>query len=207
MPSENSATSASLLARLGHDPLDQAAWEAFVDRYGPKIYSWCRAWRLQDADAQDVTQAVLARLATQMSLFVYDPALSFRSWLKVLTRNAWHDCVADRRRTVGGADVGNPDSAELIQSVEARDDLARRLEQEFDLELLSEAECRVRKRVAPSTWEAYRLTTAEGLSGAEAAGRLGVRVTAVFVSKSNVLKQLRDEVRVLDGGPGRARDQ
>ncbi len=59
--SEGSTTSFSLLLRLGRAPSDQAAWEEFVDRYGAKIYAWCRAWRLQDADAQDVTQAVLAQ--------------------------------------------------------------------------------------------------------------------------------------------------
>ena len=65
--SEGSTTSVSLLLRLGRYPSDQAAWEEFVDRYGAKIYSWCRAWRLQDADAQDVTQAVLAKLAVAVA--------------------------------------------------------------------------------------------------------------------------------------------
>ena len=41
MESDGSDTSASLLC-LGHRPSDQAAWEEFVDRYGGKIYSWCR---------------------------------------------------------------------------------------------------------------------------------------------------------------------
>ena len=58
-------------------PSDQAAWEEFVDRYGAKIYSWCRAWRLQDADAQDVTQAVLTKLAVQLRRFAYDPSQKF----------------------------------------------------------------------------------------------------------------------------------
>jgi len=60
---ESSITNISLLLRLGHHPSDQAAWEEFVNRYGAKIYSWCRAWRLQDVDARDVTQTVLAKLA------------------------------------------------------------------------------------------------------------------------------------------------
>jgi RNA polymerase sigma-70 factor (ECF subfamily) len=207
MGSENSTTHASLLARLGHDPTDQAAWEEFVDRYGPKIHAWCRAWRLQEADAQDVTQAVLARLAVRMRRFAYDPARGFRGWLRTLTKNAWHDCMADRRRAVGGVAQGGSEVTELIQTAEARDDLAHRLEQEFDLELLKEAERRVRLRVAPRTWEAYRLSTAEGLSGAEVAVRLGVKVTAVFVSKSHVLKQLRDEARALEGHAGDARGE
>jgi RNA polymerase sigma-70 factor (ECF subfamily) len=205
MRSDHSTTRASLLARLGDDPTDQAAWEEFVDRYGPRILAWCRAWRLQESDAQDVAQAVLVRLAVQMRRFAYDPALSFRGWLRTLTRNAWHDCMAARLRTIGGAGRGDSAMTDLIQTAEARDDLAHRLDREFDLELLQEAERRVRQRVAPGTWEAYRLAAAEGLSGAEVAARLGVKVTAVFVSKSNVLKQLRDEVRALEDHPGAAR--
>src|SRR6185312_2007620 len=63
---EGSTTDVSLLLRLGRDPSDQAAWEQFVARYGAKIYAWCRDWRLQEADARDVTQTVLAKLAVQM---------------------------------------------------------------------------------------------------------------------------------------------
>ena len=115
--------------------------------------------------------------------------------------------MADRRRTIGAVARGENDQADLIQTIEAREDLARRLEAEFDLELLEEAERRVRQRVAPQTWEAYRLTAIEGLSGAEAAARLGMKVTAVFVSRSNVTKQLQSEVRDLEAHPDASLDQ
>ena len=36
----NSATQVSLLARLRLDPRDQAAWDAFVERYGGAANSW-----------------------------------------------------------------------------------------------------------------------------------------------------------------------
>ena len=66
------ATSPTLLARL-RSPSDQAAWDQFVERYSPRIYGWCRRWNLQEADAQDVTQDVLLRLADKMRTFAYDP--------------------------------------------------------------------------------------------------------------------------------------
>jgi RNA polymerase sigma factor (sigma-70 family) len=198
---ESSITNASLLLRLGHHPSDQAAWEEFVNRYGAKIYSWCRAWRLQDADARDVTQAVLAKLAVRLRGFAYNPEQKFRGWLRTLVKNACRDCMAERRRTIGAVARGVAGQADLIQTVEARDDLARRLEAEFDLELLEEAERRVRQRAAPQTWEAYRLTAIEGLSGADAAARLGMKVAAVFVSRSHVIKRLQSEVRALEDHP------
>src|SRR5438132_14128374 len=96
-------TSPTLLARLRHSPADQTAWGEFVDRYGPRIYAWCRHWRLQEADAQDVTQAVLVRLAEKMRAFAYDPQRSFRGWLKTLARHAWDDLRAARGRHAPGS--------------------------------------------------------------------------------------------------------
>lgn len=54
---------------------------------------------------------------------------------------------------------------------------------------------RVRPRVQPHTWDAFRLTTYEGLSRAEAAARLGMAVTSVYKAKSSVRKMLEAEVR------------
>src|SRR5437899_6570468 len=86
-----SLTSPTLLGRLRHAPTDQEAWSEFVDRYGPKIYAWCRQWGLQEADAEDVTQAVLLRLAERMRDFAYDVGKSFRGWLRTLTHHALSD--------------------------------------------------------------------------------------------------------------------
>ena len=85
----------------------------------------------------------------------------------------------------------------------ARDDLAQRLDEVFDLELLEVAAARVRGRVAGPTWDAFQLTAREDLSAAEAATRLGLPVASVFKAKSNVLKMLREELNRLDGGAER----
>ena len=187
-----------MLSRLRCSPPDQAAWEAFVERYGPKIHAWCRAWRLQEADTQDVTQAVLTKLVLQLRRFAYDPSQSFRGWLRTSVQHVCSDSLASRGSSLGRTAQVERDGLDLIQSVAAHDDLGRRLEAEFDLELLEEAERRVRCRVAPHTWEAYRLTAHEGLSGAQAAAQLGMKVAAVFVSRSHVTKQLQREVKALE---------
>ena len=38
------------------------------------LVAWGRHWGLQEADAQDVAQMVLLRLAVKLRQFVYDPA-------------------------------------------------------------------------------------------------------------------------------------
>lgn len=101
-------TSSSLLARLRQGDTDQASWGEFVRRYGPLILGWCRHWRLQETDAQEVTQAVLVKLVEKMRTFSYDPARSFRAYLKTLACYAWCDFVEACKRP--GA--GSGDSAE-----------------------------------------------------------------------------------------------
>jgi RNA polymerase sigma-70 factor (ECF subfamily) len=191
-------TRSSLLARLGQDPADQGAWNEFATRYGPRIGGWCRAWGLQTADVEDVVQTVLLNLAARMRSFVYDPGRSFRAWLKTLTQHAWSDFISQRQR--GGRGTGAVPGDDPLGTLPARDDLQARLAEAFDLELLELATARVRERVAANTWEAFRLTALEELSGAEAGVRLGMQVAAVFKAKSNVQKLLQEELRTLEGG-------
>jgi RNA polymerase sigma-70 factor (ECF subfamily) len=193
----DSRTSPTLLGRLCRAPTDQAAWGEFVDRYGRKIYAWCRQWNLQDADAEDVTQTVLVRLARRLPTFAYDEKRSFRGWLRTLTQHAWSDFL--KRRARAGRGSADPEVEAFLESLRAREDLAAVLQEQFDQELLQEAIARVRLRVAPRSWQAFQLTAVEGLSGAEAAQRLGMRVAAVFKAKSRVQQLLQDEVSELEG--------
>ncbi len=167
-------------------------------RYGPLILRWCRRWKLQEADAQDVTQTVLVRLAERLRTFEYDPAKSFRAYVRTLTHYVWCDFLEARKRP-GSTGTGDSEVLERMDQVAARDDLVTRLTEEFDQELLEAASSRVRLRLEEKTWEAFRLTAVEGLSGAEAASRLGMSVPAVFKARCKVQKLLQEEVRRLEG--------
>jgi RNA polymerase sigma-70 factor (ECF subfamily) len=168
-----------------------------VERYGRQIFGWCRQGGLQEADAEDVTQMVLVRLAERMRTFAYDPSKSFRGWLRTLTRHAWSDFVQARQR--GGRASGDDVTAESLKTLPARDDLVARLEEQFDHDILEEATARVRLRIEPATWEAFELLAVEELSGAEAARRLNRSVAAVFKAKTRVQAMLRDEIARLEG--------
>jgi RNA polymerase sigma-70 factor (ECF subfamily) len=193
----NSATSDTLLLRLQQTPADQAAWSDFVTQYGQRIQVWCRQWGLQEADAQDVAQAVLLKLLRAMQAFRYDPSQEFRGWLKTVTHHAWQDLVRVRRPIAAGGDPGDDGP---LQALAARDDIAGRLEGAYEQELLGKALARVRPRVRGRTWEAFRLTAFEGLSGAEAAARVGMPVVSIYKARSNVQKMLEAEVRRLERG-------
>jgi RNA polymerase sigma-70 factor (ECF subfamily) len=191
-------TRVSLLIQLRRDPCDQAGWDEFVERYGRHIYRWCRKWKLQDADAEDVTQDILMKLARKLPDFAYDPSRSFRGWLKTVAHHTWRDFEGRRRQPLpAGGDSG---VEELMLSLEAREDLARKLEEAFDLDLLEAAKVRVRLRVAPQTWEAFRLVALEGLPVAEVAARVRLQAAMIYVAKSKVQKMLREEIGKFETG-------
>jgi RNA polymerase sigma-70 factor (ECF subfamily) len=187
-----------LLTQLRRAPSDQAGWDEFVECYGRHIYRWCRRWKLQDADAEDVTQDILLKLTQKLRAFAYDPSRSFRGWLKTVAHHAWRD-FEDSRRHARRA-TGDSQVQELMLTLEAREDLAQKLEEAFDLELLEAAEVRVRLRVAPRTWEAFRLMAFEGLPVAEVAARVRLQVAMVYVAKSKVQKMLQEEIGKLEMG-------
>src|SRR4029077_6158414 len=177
-------TRVTLLTQLRQDPSDQAGWDEFVERYGRHIYRWCRQWKLQDADAEDVTQDILVKLTEKLRAFTYDPSRSFRGWLKTVAHHAWRGFTDSPLHAPGAA--GDSRVPELMLTLEAREDLAQKLEEAFDLELLEAAKVRVRLRVAAHTWEAFRLMVLEGLPVAGVATRVHLQVAMVYVAKSKV---------------------
>jgi RNA polymerase sigma-70 factor (ECF subfamily) len=192
-------TRATLLARLYNaGTIDAEAWREFVDLYGRQVYKWCRYWDLQDADAREVTQQVLLQLVAKMKEFVYDPSRSFRAWLKTVTQRAWRNLAeSPAYRPLAGGESGQ---WERLLTIPARDDLAQRLEQEFDRELLDKALLRVRLRVAPHNWEAFRLAALDGMPAADVASRLSMKIAHVYAARSNVQRLIREEMERLDRG-------
>ena len=184
-------TCQSLLYRVRTVPTDEGAWQEFVQRYEPRIRSFCLTIPLQAADADDVAQTVLLKMVRRMRDFEYDPAGSFRAWLRTVTNNALADFLDERRRRSDGI-------VPLLEGVVAMESLAREVEEEFDRELLEAVLADVRQRVPAAQWEAFRMTSLDGLSGAEAAQRLGMPVATVYTAKSKVRKLVREAVILAD---------
>jgi RNA polymerase sigma-70 factor (ECF subfamily) len=191
-PSQTSVTLLERVARPGSP--DQSAWAEFAERYGRKVYLWCLHWGLQQADAEDVTQTVLLKLAVRMKEFEYDPARSFRAWLKTVAHHAWRDLVDAQRRAGASGDRA------ALETAEACEDLSRNLEEQFERELLERAMQAVRPRVAPHNWEAFRLTALEGVAAPEAARQLGMKIARVYAARSTIQQMLQEEYRRLEGG-------
>lgn len=182
------STSPTLIRALA-GPAANAAWTVFVERYTPLVDERCRKAGLQVADIDDVRQQVFAQLVKALAEFRYDPARRFRGYLSRVVDNAiatrWRQ-LARRPGSIGrGGDLPEP----LAGLPGELDDLIRER-----LAGVMRVIDHVRFEVGREAWAAFWLTAVEGLSGDEAAVRLGKKASAVYVVKSRVLMRLRESM-------------
>jgi RNA polymerase sigma-70 factor (ECF subfamily) len=197
------STSPTLLGQLW-DLNNQQAWARFLEQYQPTIYRWALRWRLQAADAEDVTGRVLARLITAMTTFRYDPTQRFRARLKTVVNNAVQDFLRDLGRRPGARGSGDSDVQQCLEQIESpTDTLVQELHDSFQAKM-NEAEQimeRVRQRVTPENWQIFWLTTVEGRPSQEVAAQFGKSVAAVYMAKNRIVKMLQAEGDKLRGQP------
>ncbi len=184
-------TRPSLIGKL-NDPASQDAWAEFVELYQPIIFRVARQRGLQHADAEDLTQDVLATVGRKVTQFDVSRGGSFRGWLLKITR----DLVVNKL-TRGPREIGSGDSevqAMLGQQPE-REQTKTLLRNEHQRALLQRAADRLSGEIAKPIWDAFWMTAVEGASIAEVAKMLQKTEGAVRVARCRVLARLRKEVQ------------
>jgi len=185
-------TRPSLILRL-RKPDDFQAWQEFVEIYQPVIDALARKRGLQAADADDVTQEVLTRVARSIEKWDPDPSKgSFRAWLATITRNLVVQFFRDSSRLpVSGIDSQIGDI--VVKSVHP---------EEFDLErerqLFLWAARKVQPRFEPKTWKAFWSTAVDGKNIPDVADQLGITKAQVYVCRSRVMSLLKQTVERAD---------
>ena len=191
-------THTSLLAQLKSLD-DRQAWEQFVALYRPVIYRIARRRGFQEADAQDVTQRVLASIANSIHRWKpHDASTRFRHWLRRVVRNAIINAATrgPRESPVSGL----PDESLLldVKVVPAWED---EIHLEYRREIFRQAAELVQHDVAPETWRAFHLTVVEGQAADAVANELGKSVGAVYAARGRVMQRIKDAVKRLEAGP------
>jgi len=85
---------------------DVRAWDALVERYTPLIWSICRKYRLDRADADDVGQSVWLRLVDQLGK-IREPA-ALPGWLATTARRECGRLVRAARGPLAALDPLDP---------------------------------------------------------------------------------------------------
>ena len=183
-------TRGSLLIRL-RDAADAAAWRQFVEIYAPLIFGFFRKKGLQDADAADLTQDILAAVARAIRDFDYDPRKgSFRGWLFTAVRHRLQRFCESR--PVQGA--GGTTALEQLQQLPLPDEEPA-WQQDYERRLFHWAADQVRPTVAETTWQAFWQTAIEGKDPKDVGKALGLAVAAVYMAKSRMLAKLKAIIR------------
>jgi RNA polymerase sigma factor (sigma-70 family) len=192
-------TNPSLIVRLAAAD-DRLAWAQFVEIYAPLVFAFAQRRGLQDADAADVVQQVLKRVADAFRRGKYDRSRGlFRGWLLTIARHEVCDALATRGRREQ-ARGGTTIQLTLGNLPQPEDDA--NWDRAYDERLLAWAADHVRHEVQPQTWQAFWETTMVRRSGQDVAAALGMSVAAVYLAKSRVMKRLRELVHEIDDRAG-----
>jgi RNA polymerase sigma-70 factor (ECF subfamily) len=190
-------TRLSLLVRL-QNPADELAWAEFVGIYEPAVYGFARKKGLQDADARDLCQEVLRRVAGAIDRWDPDPCKGpFRAWLFRIARNVLINLAASQQRHRG---TGESDVQELLEAQPAGELADSAL---FDLaykrQLFRWAAEAIRAEFSSSTWDAFWRTAVEAQETKAVARELGLSTGAVYIARSRIITRLRERIDAVEG--------
>jgi len=185
--SEN--TSDTLIRRLKSH--DAAAWERFVQLYGPLIYRWTRSCGLQEADGADVAQDVLRKVLENLNgVQTGKEGPKFRAWLWTVTRNTVRDLIRAKARR-GEESWG----AATQQALEQLPEQLQGAEAETAKgELVQRALQLIQTDFDEATYQAFKRMVVDDRPAAEVADELAMTANAVRQAKFRILRRLREDL-------------
>jgi RNA polymerase sigma-70 factor (ECF subfamily) len=196
-------TRASLLQRL-HDDRDVDAWDEFYSRYWALVYDFALRRTRSRHLAEDVLQESMVRLMQLLPTFEYDRAKGqFRSYLLTVVRNTVAAAVRREARYTHLHDEELNDWHGGLP-VEDSTEWGQEWDRLWRQNLLRTALAAVRCRVAPATYESFRLYVLEAVPAAAVAEQLGIERNAVFQHRARLLSMLEQEVARLQEELGEA---
>ena len=187
------STRASLILRLQNAD-DVAAWDEFSAIYAPVVYRVAIARGLQAADAENLVQEVMLSVARSVDQWLERTNRgSFRAWLLSISRNKAVDILTRRATRVMAR--GGDSAGQLLAELPAADNVSQELDLEYDRAVFQWAAIQVRDVVADSTWDAFRLTSIDGVCVTDAAEQLQMRPGNVYLARSRVMTRIRELVK------------
>jgi len=193
---ESIRTRSSLLGRLANWD-DQQSWEEFRALYSGLIRRTARRAGLTEAEAEDIEQETLLRVAKNIRNF--EPAGgNFKGWL--LNQVCWR--IGDHFRNLAVEEKhrhhtlrrGEEDQTATEERVADPADLGKVWEEEWQRTLLERAVACVCRRANPKHAQIFDLCLLRGQSVSEVARALGVSLMTVYLVKTRLGRDLKREV-------------
>ena len=160
--------------------------------YTPLLFAWCRKAGLQESDIADVCQDVFQDVSSSIDkLEYYDSSHSFRGWLWTITRSrlSKHFYRVNRSPRAGG---GSAAAASIAQVPDWIDDEEVPEAASAQAELVRRAADIIKGDFEERTWQAFWLSSVEGMPTAEIGEQLGMASNAVRQAKFRVMARLKE---------------
>ena len=185
------STSPSLLIRV-KDRNDHQAWQEFFELYSPLLYHYAIERGLGHDDAEDVRASCYETIVKKISEFSYDSEnTGFRAWLRTMVNRRVIDFARKRKLPV----AESRDLRNLEDSHPSTDVL---WDQNWRLHHLRYCVSIVSKKVAATSFEAFRLLTEEEMPVTEVCEHLEMSREQVYKIKSRFLELVRQEMKKFD---------
>jgi len=177
-------TPVSLLDKLANPQAEQA-WHRFVDLYTPLLYHWAQKMRIPASDISDLLQDVYVHLLKELPEFQVRRRGHFHGWLNTVFKNKAQEWLRKRHKLpINGllSDVCSNESPSAIEEMEYRKYLTERV-----LQILKDS-------FPETTWRACWESVVADRPAEQIAMELGITANMVYLAKSRVLRQLREEL-------------
>lgn len=198
MQDASNKTRYSLILRLGQ-PADAEAWQEFCEIYQPLIFRIARSRGLQDADAHDLTQEVMTRVAKSVGKWrPLEDKGSFRSWIGTIARNLLIDFI--RKRSTASQHVRHTDIQQLLNEIPGEGSLgdhgmaSKCFDAEFEKQIFIWAAAKIKSSFQPKTWKAFWATAVNARPVVDVAEELQISAGAIYVARSRVIARLKKTI-------------
>lgn len=182
-------THLSFLARLING--DETTWRDFDAVYKPLLRHWLKNPALSNADIEDLTQEVLLFVSEHLNTFEHNTRIgAFRKWLRLCTVNISRNYLRKIQRDA--PELKNLQTL-LSELEDPNSGVSLAFERDYQKALLHQLLRRSAIAFSPETMSIFRQCVLEGADVQETALAHGVSKAAVYIAKSRVLKQLREE--------------
>ena len=186
-------TQLSLIVKI-RDAGDEDAWSEFVQIYQPVVQRFVRRHSLQYADAVEITQEVLSRVAKSIESWDANHQKStFRGWLYRITRNITIDFLRKKkieRQRMASSDAGLSQVADM-----GNNDQSQEFEREFEKQVFYWAAEKLKPSFKPANWQAFWMSTIDGVPVIDVAKQLQMTPGNVYVARSRIMSRLSELVQ------------
>ena len=141
----------------------------------------------------DLTQEVLGVLFQELPRFRHNRRKgAFRAFLRQITLHRLQAFWRTRGKRPLLLQEGSADS-QLMELEDPRSDLSRRWDEEHNLHVMNGLMELIKPEFNPTVWKAFTRQVFDEADPAVVAAELEMKVPAVYLAKSDVLKRLRQE--------------